>query len=113
MRRCTASAAITATSSTTMLGSQSGAQNIASRTADETVARSGMRASRGWRCPHDMRARGARNRGGGLLDFAGRRWHERGLHLKAADRSPMKTFLLRFFTWWHGQTFGTQWWTWL
>ena len=23
----------------------------------------------------------------------------------------MKTFLLRFFTWWNGQTFGTQLWT--
>jgi NADH:ubiquinone oxidoreductase subunit len=28
-------------------------------------------------------------------------------------REPMKTFLLRFFTWWNGQTFGTQLWTWL
>ncbi len=25
----------------------------------------------------------------------------------------MKTFWLRFFTWWNGQTFGTQLWTWL
>jgi NADH:ubiquinone oxidoreductase subunit len=25
----------------------------------------------------------------------------------------MKIFLLRFFTWWNGQTFGTQLWTWL
>ena len=25
----------------------------------------------------------------------------------------MKKFLLRFFTWWNGQTFGTQLWTWL
>jgi NADH:ubiquinone oxidoreductase subunit len=25
----------------------------------------------------------------------------------------MKSFLLRFFTWWNGQTFGTQFWTWL
>jgi NADH:ubiquinone oxidoreductase subunit len=24
----------------------------------------------------------------------------------------MKNFLLRFFTWWNGQTFGTQFWTW-
>ena len=24
---------------------------------------------------------------------------------------PMKTFFLRFFTWWNGQTFGTQLWT--
>ena len=25
----------------------------------------------------------------------------------------LKTFLVRTFTWWNGQTFGTQWWTWL
>ena len=25
----------------------------------------------------------------------------------------MKTFLLRFFTWWNGATLGTLWWTWL
>ena len=25
----------------------------------------------------------------------------------------MKTFLLRVFTWWNSQTFGTQWWTYL
>jgi len=25
----------------------------------------------------------------------------------------MKSFLTRFFTWWNGQTFGTQLWTWL
>ena len=24
----------------------------------------------------------------------------------------MKTFFLRFFTWWNSQTFGTQFWTW-
>ena len=27
------------------------------------------------------------------------------------SRRAMKTFLLRFFTWWNGQTFGTQLWT--
>jgi NADH:ubiquinone oxidoreductase subunit len=26
---------------------------------------------------------------------------------------PMKKFLTRFFTWWNGETFGTQLWTWL
>ena len=26
--------------------------------------------------------------------------------------APMKSFLLKFFTWWNGQTFGTQLWTW-
>ena len=25
----------------------------------------------------------------------------------------MKTFFVRFFTWWNSQTFGTQFWTWL
>lgn len=30
-----------------------------------------------------------------------------------ADQQAMKTFLLRLFTWWNSQTFGTQWWTWL
>ena len=25
----------------------------------------------------------------------------------------VKTFFVRTFTWWNGQTFGTQWWTWL
>ena len=28
-----------------------------------------------------------------------------------AANAAMKTFLLRFFTWWNGQTFGTQVWT--
>ena len=31
---------------------------------------------------------------------------------KAQRIAPMKTFFLRFFTWWNGQTFGTQLWTW-
>src|ERR1700733_5825932 len=30
---------------------------------------------------------------------------------RSGARSAMKTFLLRFFTWWNGQTLGTQWWT--
>ena len=25
----------------------------------------------------------------------------------------MKSFLLKLFTWWHSQTFGTQFWTWM
>jgi len=29
----------------------------------------------------------------------------------ASQRPLMKTFFLRFFTWWNGQTFGTQLWT--
>lgn len=41
-----------------------------------------------------------------------------GWHQATAPNQPtsdtlaaMKTFLLRFFTWWNGQTFGTQLWT--
>jgi NADH:ubiquinone oxidoreductase subunit len=30
---------------------------------------------------------------------------------RLAWREPMKTFLLRFFTWWNGATFGTLLWT--
>jgi NADH:ubiquinone oxidoreductase subunit len=37
-------------------------------------------------------------------------WTERGCEWQKA---AMKTFFLRFFTWWNGQTFGTQLWTWL
>src|SRR4029077_1312997 len=44
------------------------------------------------------------------LDFARVRWHEPA---SAPIGKPMKSFLLRFFTWWNGQTFGTQLWTWL
>jgi NADH:ubiquinone oxidoreductase subunit len=32
-------------------------------------------------------------------------------HAGVNTRTAMKTFLLRFFTWWNGQTFGTQVWT--
>jgi NADH:ubiquinone oxidoreductase subunit len=32
---------------------------------------------------------------------------------KLAERVAMRKFLLRFFTWWNGQTLGTQLWTWL
>jgi NADH:ubiquinone oxidoreductase subunit len=33
--------------------------------------------------------------------------------LALATVPAMKTFLVRFFTWWNSQTFGTQFWTWL
>src|SRR5206468_1786831 len=33
--------------------------------------------------------------------------------LTEGGRELIKTFLLRFFTWWNGQTFGTQLSTWL
>src|SRR5690606_7685521 len=49
--------------------------------------------------------------GGGALDIALRRWQETcGTRENPA---PMKQFWLKFFTWWNGQTFGTQVWTWL
>jgi NADH:ubiquinone oxidoreductase subunit len=34
-----------------------------------------------------------------------------GQNERRCGDKPMKTFLLRFFTWWNGQTFGTQVWT--
>jgi NADH:ubiquinone oxidoreductase subunit len=42
------------------------------------------------------------------LDINGAGWHVR----LQSDRGMMKTFFLRLFTWWNGQTFGTQLWTW-
>jgi NADH:ubiquinone oxidoreductase subunit len=49
---------------------------------------------------------GFTGRCGGALDSVASRWHQDGL--SGGGRAPMKTFLLRFFTWWNGQTFGTQ-----
>jgi NADH:ubiquinone oxidoreductase subunit len=46
------------------------------------------------------------------LDSAAARWHQ-DLNRSAIRRPAMKTFLLRLFTWWNSQTFGTQWWTFL
>jgi NADH:ubiquinone oxidoreductase subunit len=46
-----------------------------------------------------------------LLDNSHRRWHQ---SLQRFSNRPrfMKLFLLKVFTWWNGQTFGTQLWTW-
>jgi NADH:ubiquinone oxidoreductase subunit len=45
------------------------------------------------------------------LDSSRPRWHGRP-NPQRIDLA-VKTFFLRFFTWWNGQTFGTQFWTWL
>jgi NADH:ubiquinone oxidoreductase subunit len=49
------------------------------------------------------------------LDTAVTKWHQRAVKTATAKReratSAMKTFLLRTFTWWNSQTFGTQVWT--
>ncbi len=47
-----------------------------------------------------------------LLDTRVANWHY-GRDRIFGGQAAMKTFLLRLFTWWNGQTFGTQWWTWL
>jgi NADH:ubiquinone oxidoreductase subunit len=48
------------------------------------------------------------------LDIARSRWHEPRDNRAFSDGvGGMKTFLVRFFTWWNSQTFGTQLWTWL
>jgi len=44
------------------------------------------------------------------LDNAAPGWQERRTFLPTP--TAMKQFLLRFFTWWNSQTFGTQFWTW-
>jgi NADH:ubiquinone oxidoreductase subunit len=46
-----------------------------------------------------------------LLDNSAVQWHQ----TVATGRQPvsrMKQFFLKIFTWWNGQTFGTQLWTW-
>ncbi len=45
------------------------------------------------------------------LDNSACRWHQNNLTLLELAE-PMKLFLLKMFTWWNGQTFGTQLWTW-
>ena len=45
------------------------------------------------------------------LDNPARRWHQ-SRTTSRTGRAHMKLFLLKFFTWWSGQTFGTQLWTW-
>jgi NADH:ubiquinone oxidoreductase subunit len=45
------------------------------------------------------------------LDNPPRRWHQSGTTSRTGQ-ALMKLFLLKFFTWWSGQTFGTQLWTW-
>jgi len=45
------------------------------------------------------------------LDKGSARWHDvGGLRLKE-NAMKISTFFTRFFTWWNGQTFGTQLWT--
>jgi NADH:ubiquinone oxidoreductase subunit len=45
--------------------------------------------------------------------MSGPKWHQRRVRNRNSQARPaMKTFLLRLFTWWNGQTFGTQFWTW-
>ncbi len=47
----------------------------------------------------------------GLLDLRAANWQNARVHtLKCA--AAMKSFLLKLFTWWNSQTFGTQFWTW-
>jgi NADH:ubiquinone oxidoreductase subunit len=45
------------------------------------------------------------------LDNRRHQWHQSRKLLKEPARL-MKLFFLKFFTWWSGQTFGTQLWTW-
>src|ERR1700752_1459878 len=46
---------------------------------------------------------------GSLLDNSACEWHQSRQH-KDDPASRMKQFFLKLFTWWNGQTFGTQLW---
>ena len=45
------------------------------------------------------------------LDNSAGQWHQTPDAL-LEPAGPMKLFFLKLFTWWNGQTFGTQLWTW-
>src|SRR4029078_13555865 len=45
------------------------------------------------------------------LDNSACRWHQ-SISSSRTGNTLMKLFLLKIFTWWNGQTFGTQLWTW-
>jgi len=47
---------------------------------------------------------------GSELDIPTPRWHQADAN--SARVAAMKQFFLKVFTWWNGQTFGTQFWTW-
>ena len=46
-----------------------------------------------------------------LLDNSPCRWHQTA-QLSSNRPGLMKQFFLKLFTWWNGETFGTQLWTW-
>jgi NADH:ubiquinone oxidoreductase subunit len=48
-----------------------------------------------------------------LLDIAAARWQNAASSTPIKRAAAMKSFLLRLFTWWNSQTFGTQFWTWM
>jgi NADH:ubiquinone oxidoreductase subunit len=45
------------------------------------------------------------------LDNSARRWHQSRI-TSPTPCALMKQFLLKLFTWWNSETFGTQLWTW-
>jgi NADH:ubiquinone oxidoreductase subunit len=51
------------------------------------------------------------DRGACALDMGERRWHNATINF-SQRAAAMKSFLLKVFTWWNSQTFGTQLWTW-
>src|SRR6201996_1742446 len=59
---------------------------------------------------HDVSMRPSISRFGWTIRWAG---GNQGLNRPwIPDLAPMKQFFLKVFTWWNGQTFGTQLWTW-
>ena len=48
-----------------------------------------------------------------LAGHAPGRWQNAASYPVKKRASAMQSFLLKLFTWWNSQTFGTQFWTWL
>ena len=48
-----------------------------------------------------------------MLDRGLPRWQNAIRDTRGQCISAMKSFLLKLFTWWNSQTFGTQFWTWM
>ena len=63
-------------------------------------------------CARNAAHGSALGRAAGLpLDSIPANWHEPPTFTPACGPMKIKTFFLRLFTWWNGQTFGTQVWT--
>jgi hypothetical protein len=120
---CTATPAATATTASSAATTPAGVRSNAAGIPDQKpsfVART-MKRSTGAAVGcglHESFDRPRQYRRARGLDIGAGGWHERTVSTQdpqpqTVASAAMKNFLLRFFTWWNGQTFGTQLWTWL